>query len=317
MRLSTPLSLALPLLAGAGARADGDEDTPLPLVVWHGLGDSYDRLGPIAELADSIHPGTLTYIISLGSDPASDSRATFVGDVSEQVEMVCQKLAEHPILSTAPAIDALGFSQGGVFLRAYVERCNNPPVRSLVTMGSPHSGVVKLMSCGSNWVCEGMMRLFRMSAFSSYVQSHFVPAQYYRPDNEEQFEQYLESSGLLADINNEREIKNTTYADGIAKLENFVMILFDEDTKVVPKESAWFEDYKEESSIPLRARKMYREDWIGLKALDRKGGLYFETAPGEHMQFDNEYLADLMKKFYGPAKSSKSREEPEHNMGDL
>lgn len=40
----------------------------------------------------------------------------------------------------ANGFNAVGFSQGGQFLRAYVERYNDPPVHNLVTFGGQHMG---------------------------------------------------------------------------------------------------------------------------------------------------------------------------------
>ena len=45
-----------------------------------------------------------------------------IGNLTEQLAQVCSDLASHPILSPAPAVNALGFSQGGQFLRGFVER---------------------------------------------------------------------------------------------------------------------------------------------------------------------------------------------------
>lgn len=121
-----------------------DDDTPLPVIIWHGLGDSANGEGMqwVKDLAESTNEGTFAHIIQVGSD---DSRASWVGNLTEQIDKVCADLAAHPILSTAPAVDALGFSQGGQFLRGYIERCNFPPVRSLVTFGSQHNGIAKVL----------------------------------------------------------------------------------------------------------------------------------------------------------------------------
>lgn len=35
--------------------------------------------------------------------------------------------------------------------------------------------------------------------------------------------------------------------------------------------------------IPLRERDLYKEDWIGLKALDEKKGLVFLETEGGHV----------------------------------
>lgn len=267
----------------------------------------------MAELIQDIHPGTFVYPIRLAEDPSGDRSATFLGNTTEQIAMVCEDLANHPILSTAPAVDAVGFSQGGLFLRAYVERCNFPPVRSLVTYGSPHNGIAAYAGCGTtDWLCKGAMALLHSNTWSSFVQSRLVPAQYYRdldPETGLPSEDYLEYSNLLADINNERELKNTTYAANLASLSHLVMFAFAEDTTVVPKESEWFADVNSTSEevTYLKDRKLYKEDWIGLKALDKKGGLVFKTAPGEHMRLTDKVLNGTFKEYFGPLQKEKKR----------
>ncbi|KAK2009916.1 palmitoyl protein thioesterase [Colletotrichum eremochloae] len=284
---------------------DASDDHPIPLVIWHGLGDSYDGDGikQVGELAEEINPGTFVYTVKVGTDPNSDRSATFFGNVTTQLEQVCEALAAHPILSTAPAIDAIGFSQGGQFLRGYVERCNNPPVRSLVTYGSQHNGIIEFKACGdSDLLCKGAMALLRFNTWSSFVQNRLVPAQYYRDPEPAQYEKYLESSNFLADINNERELKNVQYKKNLASLANFVMVMFEDDTTVIPKETSWFEEVNGTESLPLRARPIYREDWIGLRELDRKGALRFRQIPGEHMQLSQKSLNKTIQEFFGPYK---------------
>ncbi|EFX05214.1 palmitoyl-protein thioesterase precursor [Grosmannia clavigera kw1407] len=287
---------------------DDDDDTPLPLVIWHGLGDNYaaEGLRKVGELADEINPGTLVYFVQLDASASGDRSATFLGNVTEQVAKVCDDIAADPILSTAPAIDALGFSQGGQFLRAYVERCNRPPVRSLVTFGSQHNGITEFVDCGAtDFVCRGAMALLRGNTWSGFVQSRLVPAQYFRdPSTPERYVQYLEHSNLLADINNERDVKNTTYRDNMAQLASFAMYMFAEDATVIPKESAWFAEINGTENVPLRARPLYTEDWLGLRALDDQGRLHFRTVPGEHMQIRDKDLVAVFSDFFGPFKKT-------------
>lgn len=281
--------------------SDDASDTPLPLIIWHGLGDNYaaDGIASVVELAEEANPGTLVYVIRLDEDANADRTATFFGNVTTQIEKVCADLAAHPILSTAPAVDALGFSQGGQFLRGYVERCNSPPVRSLVTFGSQHNGISEFQACGAtDWVCHGAQGLLRSNTWSSFVQSRLVPAQYFR--DPAQYEQYIESSNFLADINNERALKNITYKENLEKLEQFVMYMFEDDETVIPKESGWFAEVEDTKVTPLKDRDIYKEDWIGLKALDKKGALKFLTTPGGHMSLSDKLLEKVFKEFYGP-----------------
>ena len=289
---------------------DDDSDTPLPLVIWHGLGDTFNSEGiqQVGALAEEINPGTYVYNVALGADGNADRTATFFGNVTQQLQSVCDALAQHPILSTAPAIDAIGFSQGGQFLRAYVERCNSPPVRSLVTFGSQHNGIVEFKACGAtDFLCKGAMALLKFNTWSGFVQNRLVPAQYYRDPM--QLDKYIESSNFLADINNERILKTPDYARNIAKLSNFVMYMWEDDTTVVPKETAWFDEVNGTEVIPLRARELYREDWIGLRALDRKGGLRFRSIPGDHMQLTESVLNETMVDYFGPWKRSFAADE--------
>ncbi|KHN98428.1 Palmitoyl protein thioesterase [Metarhizium album ARSEF 1941] len=281
-----------------------DSDNPLPLVIWHGLGDATDSksLAQVTQLAGTIAPGIFVHIINPTRDGTNDRTATFFGNVSEQVQRVCDQLAAHPILSTAPAIDAIGFSQGGQFLRGYVERCNFPPVRNLITFGSQHGGITDFKECGSvDYICKAAMALLRFNVWSSFVQSRVVPAQYYRPVEDEGYNMYLENSNYLADINNERELKNEAYKENLATLSKFVMFLFENDTVSIPKESSWFGEVQVNGRyMPLRERRLYKEDWLGLKVLDSKGALSFRTIKGEHMQIPEQVLNDTMAEFLGP-----------------
>ncbi|KAM5378312.1 hypothetical protein BFJ66_g4303 [Fusarium oxysporum f. sp. cepae] len=308
------LGLAIGALAGQSYASpvapihtrDDLSDTPLPIVVWHGLGDQFnsDGMKSIQALAEDIHPGTFVHIIAIDEDPSQDQMATFKGNVSDQVSKVCEELAKHPILSTAPAIDAIGISQGGQFLRGYVERCNWPQVRSLVTFGSQHNGIIDFRSCGAtDWLCKGAMALMRFGTWSKLVQSSLVPAQYYRnPATEADYNKYLENSNFLADINNEREFKNEKYKANLSKLTNFVMWMFEDDDLVIPKESSWFEEVNGTEVIPLRARELYHEDWLGLRELDRNGGLRFRSAPGKHLENLYELLNETVTNYCGPWK---------------
>ncbi|RWA06403.1 hypothetical protein EKO27_g8700, partial [Xylaria grammica] len=170
-----------------------------------------------------------------------------------------------------------------------------------------HNGIVDYRACtATDWLCRGAMALLHGNTWTSFVQSRLVPAQYFRDPAD--LDSYLEYSNFLADINNERALKNETYARNIAALENLVLYIFEDDTTVIPKETGWFEDVDGDENTPLRARKLYQEDWIGLRALDRKGGLKFKTTPGEHMQLSDRTLADAFHEFFGPYKASSSRE---------
>jgi palmitoyl-protein thioesterase len=53
----------------------------------------------------------------------SDFTSGFVGDANLEIERVCNLLKDHPDLKGAEGINMVGFSQGGQFARAVVQRC--------------------------------------------------------------------------------------------------------------------------------------------------------------------------------------------------
>lgn len=59
--------------------------------------------------------------------------------MNEQIDFVAEQIAN--ITELKDGFDAIGFSQAGQFLRAYVERYNSPPVHNLITFGSQHMGM--------------------------------------------------------------------------------------------------------------------------------------------------------------------------------
>ena len=258
-----------------------------------------EGLQSIGELLNDTVGNTTTYFIRLDEDPSADRTATFLGNVTLQVQKVCDDLASHPVLSKAPAINALGFSQGGQFLRAYIERCNNPRVENLVTFGSQHNGISEFQECAAaDWLCQTWRGVLKGNAWGSFSQSRLVPAQYYR--DPEDLNNYFEYSNFLADINNERMAKNETYKENIKKLGRFAMFMFADDTTVVPKESAFFAEVNttSEEVTNLQERDIYREDWIGLRFLDEEKRLDFRIAEGGHMQLSDEILTDTFHKYF-------------------
>lgn len=125
-----------------------------------------------------------------------------------------------------------------------------------------------------------------------------MPAQYFR--SAEDLDSYLEYSNFLADVNNERAVKNATYRENLRKLERFVMFMFSDDKTVVPKESAWFAEVNSTTGemTNLQDRPLYREDWLGLRALDEEKKLEFWRAEGEHMQLNEELLIEVFKRYF-------------------
>jgi len=93
-------------------------------------------------------PGAHIVAIQIGDSPAQDQRRSYFDYANRQISEVCGKLKSDPRLKNG--FNAIGLSQGGLMMRAYVEKCNNPPVKKLITFGSPLQGVSEFPGCRSN-----------------------------------------------------------------------------------------------------------------------------------------------------------------------
>ena len=118
MRLLGFPSQLLFLTFAAALPAPQAEPQPLPLIIWHGLGDRYDADGlqSTGALAQKIHPGTFVYYVRTDEDGGTDRTNTFFGNVSTQIEEVCEAMRSDDRVALELRMDvwlmlcALGFA---------------------------------------------------------------------------------------------------------------------------------------------------------------------------------------------------------------
>merc|ERR1711915_842880 len=215
---------------------------PVPVVLWHGMGDSAAGMTGIESILKENIDGVYGHRIMIGANIIIDTESGFFRDTNRQISEVCEMIANDPELQEG--YNSIGFSQGGQFLRAVAQRCPSPPMKNLVTIAAQHQGVFGFPNCPGeiNFFCDIVRDLLNYGAYVDFVQDFLVQAQYWHDPLH--FDTYVEKSKFIAEINNERTEKNATYAENLAKLENFVMIKHSEDT-------------------------------IALKALDESGRLHF------------------------------------------
>ena len=278
-------SLAL-LCAGVRAAA-----APLPVLLFHGMGDAALSSGMravAARIAADI--GAYVYSISVGA-PEDEPRSSYFGRVSEQLARVCDEQLT-PEARFAGGVNAVGFSQGGQFLRALAQSCGGVTFRTLVTLGAQHGGVATVPGCGADAAggfCAQMQKLVSAGAYRSFVQTAVVQAQYLRDAKDEAA--FLSRNVWLPAVNNLLPLKNETYRARIAALERLVLFRFSDDVTVVPRDSAWFAWQRGAEVVPLREQALFQEDWLGLRALDEAGRLVLADCPGTHMQFELDWFA--------------------------
>ncbi|KAM8884789.1 palmitoyl-protein thioesterase 1 [Synchiropus picturatus] len=285
--------LVAPLLLVSGVPFFDPSNGTVPLVMWHGMGDSCCNplsMGAIKKMIEEDIPGIYVRSLMIGKNFVEDTENGFFMDVNEQVASVCKQLAQDPELKGG--YNAMGFSQGGQFLRAVAQRCPSPPMKTLISVGGQHQGVYGLPRCPgeSSTLCDLIRKALNSGAYTDLVQKHLVQAQYWHdPLNDDLYKLH---SLFLADINQERVV-NQTYKKNLQLLEKFVLVKFLQDTVVDPVDTEWFGFLKAgqaKQTETLQESTLYIEDRLGLAAMDKAGKLVFLAADGDHLQFTREWF---------------------------
>lgn len=71
----------------------------------------------------------------------------------------------------------------------------------------------------------------------------------------------------------------------MSALNGALFVMFSEDTVVYPKESEWFWELQSDMTtvLPVNETDLYKNDMIGLKALDEAGKVTYDTFKGNHL----------------------------------
>uniref|UniRef100_A0A3B5MV60 Palmitoyl-protein thioesterase 1 n=1 Tax=Xiphophorus couchianus TaxID=32473 RepID=A0A3B5MV60_9TELE len=291
------LTLAAPVLLVASGPVPDTNNGTVPLVLWHGMGDSCCNplsMGSIKKMMEEEIPGIYVLSLMIGKNVVEDTENGFFLDVNTQVSMVCSQLAQDARLQGG--YNAMGFSQGGQFLYGRVALFQQaepePEPGRLTAAVSDRSGVYGLPRCPgeSSHICDMIREALNRGAYSDLVQKHLVQAQYWHdPLNDDLYKQH---SLFLADINQERVV-NETYRKNLQQLQKFVMVKFLQDTVVDPVDTEWFGFLKAgqaKETETLQESALYREDRLGLAAMDKAHKLVFLSTDGDHLQFSREWF---------------------------
>lgn len=174
-------------------------------------------------------------------------------------------------------VNVLGYSQGGLLARSFIQFYKNHNVKRLVSLSSPQAG-----QYGDAFLHLIFPSLFAKTAyelFYSRIGQKTSVGNYWNDPNQRQL--YLRYSEFLPYINNEVLSTNSSqFRDNLLKLEKMILIGGPQDDVITPWQSAHFGFFDSNLTVvPMRDRNIYQEDAIGLRTLDNSGKLHLVTVP--------------------------------------
>lgn len=297
------VAVTLAIVGSAASASVGLDNGPTPVVMWHGMGDTCCNpmsLGHIQKWIEREVPGVYVHSLKFGKTVIQDEESGFLTPVNKQVEEACATIKNDEKLKNG--YNAVGFSQGGQFLRAVAQRCPDPPMKNLVSVGGQHQGVYGIPQCEKlpavfQFLCTMGREAISAIVYTGLVQDHLVQAQYWHDPLHH--DKYVQHSQFIAEINNEGPSPKDEYAQNLMKLQKLVLVMFEDDNMVEPRESSHFKFYKEGQSKEVVD---FNESSLGLKDTLQKmrdeGKIDYLSTPGDHLQFtETWFLQNVVDKY--------------------
>lgn len=264
----------------------------IPVVVVHGLSETCEWRQHLAD-----------YISSKINQPAfcietGGGNEDYFTSIKVQAEKGCKLLQENEVIKSSKYFDIVGLSQGGLIARYIVEECSLKAVpRRFFSIGGPQMGVAKIPSCPDSAKCDLANYLVKTVIYNSVVQNWIGPAGYFKAISK--LDQYKKNCIFLPLLNNERlSEKSSIYKTKFSSLDLLVLIKFDKDTTIIPRESEWFEFYdKDGKLIEMEKTELYTKDLIGLKILNENGKVLKFSINDEHLHYSDDDINNYIIKY--------------------
>jgi palmitoyl-protein thioesterase len=266
----------------------------------HGMGDyANDPRGmvPLQEAISEYLDGAYVLNVQIGDTSIEDIMNGFFMNLDDQVDYFADVVKSDPNLVNG--FNAVGYSQGNLVIRGYIEKYNDPPLYNFISVHGPMAGVGSFPGCAiSHDVCKLFSQILGSLAYHPKVQEHQTQSNYFR--NPMMIDKYLAGNTFLVEMNNEKSI-NADFASNWESLESVCLVKALADTVVIPNDSEWFGFFQDgtfEIVWVYNEAPWYSNDLFGLKSLDSSGRVFFNTTDGNHLDFETDYLLTLVGLYF-------------------
>lgn len=288
------------LILGAAAAASAAH---LPTVFLHGMGDSCFNSGmkDITEKTGQ-HLGSYSVCIPTGATADADTMNGFLMTMDKNVEVFAEAVKKDPKL--AGGFNAVGFSQGNSIVRGYIQKYNDPPVSTFLSVHGTVVGVASFPHCDPKGllgpVCNLLDKyLVGPAAYTKFVQNMLFQADYFRDPALVNTSAY-KSNSAIAQWNNEGNTVDPSFAVNFAKTKRFAMIKAEKDTMIYPNDGEWWGafDTDGKTRLSMKDTEWYKHDLFGLRTADEAGKIFFNSTTGDHLQFTEAQLLGWVDQYF-------------------
>lgn len=256
------------------------------------------------------HANVYAVCIPTGNNQIEDTINGFLLNMDDSVDVFAAKIRNDTKIMAAGKFNAFGLSQGNSIIRGYIQRYNDPPVVNYIAIHSTVSGVAGFPRCAPSGsilgpICTAIAEVLGDLAYEAVIQKHLFQADYFRDPLKVNTTQYLENS-QLADWDNVGTTVHPVYNTNFAKTARWAMVKALKDTMVWPNEGEWWglpdpdpSEWNNKNLVqPMNQTDLYIRDTFGLRTADRSHKIFFETTPGDHLQFTDQELFGWMDKYF-------------------
>jgi len=305
MDLSNPQGLtdfaAIAPVIGESGRTG--KTSTLPTVFMHGMGDSCFNPGMQSiTAAVGKHVGTYSVCVPTGPDQGSDTNNGFFMTMNDNVDVFAKAIMNNTAL--AGGFNAVGFSQGNSVIRGYIQKYNNPPVSTFLSVHGTVVGVAAFPHCNPVGLLGPVCRILSKfvvgpGAYTELMQKRLFQADYFREADALSHESYKKNS-QLAQWNNEGETVDPKINANFAKVKRWAMVKAMKDTMVYPNDGEWWGQFAADGKtrLAMNETEWYTKDLFGLKTADQAGKIMFDSSPGNHLQFTETELFGWVDKYF-------------------
>jgi len=255
----------------------------IPIVLLHGINTNSSSLDYIVKLLEKTFPTKFILNVELGNG----KETSLYTPMFEQVDMFNIVIQSYKELKDG--FHLIGFSQGTLITRGYIQLYNKPLVINYISLVGPQAGQYGIPFINIPILDFILSELDYLSSF----QKMLTPGQYWKNPN--LIELYIKKSIYLAVINNEQNYNQTLY-DNFVSINKLILVYSTNDKIINPPISGWFGFYDKNMNIlNFNQTNLYLNDLFGLKKLEKENKIIFYQTKLEHHQHSEEIATEFIK----------------------